>query len=548
MTSKPASAEPLSSGLNFKLSTMMFLQYAIWGAWLPLLWPFLNSHRGFTPAQIGDMFAIGAVGAIVAPFIAGQIADRWFNTEKFLAISHILGGILVWQLATIETYKGFLAFSLLYSLIYSPTLALTNSLAFHHLPDRDRDFGKIRIWGTVGWIVVGIGIGQWLLANWTPNETEPAKGITVEAIYEDPKTNISKAIEINSKHLDGVLSTNLLQSAKKKAWASILTENKVEIPKKAEKDKKVTDYAKVEELINKQDSEKVKTAVLNQIGKDIKGGAQASGMADAFKLSGLLGIGMGLFCFFLPTTPPAKEEKASPIGSALSTIKHQPLITLFLIAVPVSCIHQFYFVHTAEYLKLFQNQAEGFIEVVNKIVGVGGIGLMTIGQMAELGVLALIPLVAKKCSRKALLCTGLVAYTMRMFLFAYGQSLPESLQLPAIILGISMHGFCFGCFIFVAFMVVDEECAADVRASAQSLFNLVIVGIGIIVGSKIAGSVAEWATVGEKMDYTKLFSVPMWAGLACLALMGIFYPNRKPALASGEIEIEVESDEQDNKS
>ena len=75
MSSDTSSAKPLSSGLNFQLSTMMFLQYAIWGAWLPLLWTFLSGHRGFTPAEIGNMFAIGAVGAIVAPFIAGQIAD-----------------------------------------------------------------------------------------------------------------------------------------------------------------------------------------------------------------------------------------------------------------------------------------------------------------------------------------------------------------------------------------------------------------------------------------------------------------------------------------
>jgi len=143
MSSDSSSTKPLSGGLNAKLSTMMFLQYAIWGAWLPLLWPFLNGHRGFSPAEITNMFAVGALGAIVAPFIAGQIADRWFNTEKFLGISHVLGGILVWQLASIETYKGFLLFSLFYSIIYSPTLSLTNSLAFHHLPDRDRDFGRI---------------------------------------------------------------------------------------------------------------------------------------------------------------------------------------------------------------------------------------------------------------------------------------------------------------------------------------------------------------------------------------------------------------------
>lgn len=438
MSSDTSSAKPLSSGLNFQLSTMMFLQYAIWGAWLPLLWPFLSGHRGFTPAEIGNMFAIGAVGAIVAPFIAGQIADRWFNTEKFLGISHILGGILVWQLASLETYNSFLIFSLLYSLIYSPTLSLTNSLAFHHLPDRDRDFGKIRVWGTIGWIVVGIGIGQWLLHQHTPT------GVETEAVSA----------------------------------------------------------------------------------------AQAAGMADAFKLSGLLGIVMGIFCFFLPSTPPAKEEKKSAIGGALDAIRLQPLLTLFLIAVPISCVHQFYFVHTAPFLGQFQNQAEGFIDIVNKIVGVGGGGLMTIGQMAEIGVLALIPLFAKKYSRKALLCVGIAAYALRMFLFAYGPSFPETLQLPAIILGIAMHGLCFGCFIFVAFMVVDEECAADVRASAQSLFNLVIVGIGIIVGSKVAGYVAEISTVDEVMNYQKLFSVPMWAALACLVIMQLCYPNKPPATAA----------------
>ena len=86
-------------GVKFKLSVMMFFQYAIWGSWLPLLWPFLFEHRHLEPGQIGSMFAAGAAGALLAPFIAGQIADRYFPTEKFLGISHILGGLLIWQLA-----------------------------------------------------------------------------------------------------------------------------------------------------------------------------------------------------------------------------------------------------------------------------------------------------------------------------------------------------------------------------------------------------------------------------------------------------------------
>lgn len=436
---------PTPTAVKSRLSVMMFLQYAIWGAWLPLLWPFLANVREMTGEQIGHMFAVGAVGAIVSPFIAGQIADRYFNTEKFLGISHILGGVLVWQLATIDSYTGFLVFSLLYSLIYSPTLSLTNSLAFHHLEDRDRDFGKVRVWGTVGWIVVGISIGQWLLYSHTP-----ATGTEAEIAM-----------------------------------------------------------------------------------------AQYEGMADAFRLSALLGVVMGIFCFTLPATPPTPSEEKNAALEAIGEVKSQPLLTLFLLAVPVSCIHQFYFVHTAEFLGKFQSGAADWL---NSIFGVGGGGLMTVGQISELFVLAVIPLIAKTVSRKSLLAVGLLAYALRMLLFMNG----EAWGTAAVMLGIALHGLCFGCFIFVAFMIVDEETTPDVRASAQSLFNLVIIGIGIIVGSMIAGSVAGWAstipvlteaglpvlnedgTPKMSIDYTRLFSVPMWASFACLAALLFFYPKTSP--------------------
>jgi nucleoside transporter len=426
----------LSSGLNARLSVMMFLQYGIWGAWLPLLWPFLHGHRGFEPGQIGDMFAVGAVGALVAPFIAGQIADRYFSTEKYLGISHIVGGVLVWQLAWLESYWSFLAFSLLYSLIYAPTLSLTNSLSFHHLPDRDRDFGRVRVWGTVGWIAVGITIGQWLLYHHTPaNETEEA----VRA-------------------------------------------------------------------------------------------AQYAGMADAFRLSGVLGILMGLYCFTLPRTPPTPGTQKIATFEAMGEIRRNPLLTLFLLAVPISCIHQFYFVHTADFLGNFQT---GAADAINRIFGVGGGGLMTVGQMSEILVLAAIPLVAKKLSRKTLLLTGVVAYALRMFLFAYVEQISGFTGIPQVailIAGVAMHGFCFGCFIFVAFMIVDEQTSGDVKASAQSLFNVVIVGVGIIVGSKLATGVAGWVTddLGV-LNYQQLFSVPMWASLVCLLILLVFYPGGRRA-------------------
>ena len=427
----------LGAGLNARLSIMMFLQYAIWGAWLPLLWPFLNGHRGFEPSQIGDMFAVGAVGALVAPFIAGQIADRYFATEKFLGISHIVGGLLVWQLAALEGYWSFLVFSLLYSLIYAPTLPLTNSLSFHHLPDRDRDFGRVRVWGTVGWIVVGIAIGQWLLYRHTP-----ADG-TEQAIRA----------------------------------------------------------------------------------------AQYAGMADAFRLSALLGFIMGVYCFMLPHTPPMKGKQKIATFAAMGEIRRNPLLTLFVLAVPISCIHQFYFVHTADFLNRFQT---GAAEAINRIFGSGGGGLMTVGQMSEILVLAAMPLVAKRVSRKALLTTGIVAYALRMALFAYVGPIHAATGIPEVailIAGVALHGLCFGCFIFVAFMIVDEQTTGDVKASAQSLFNVVVVGVGIIVGSKIATGVAQWVMDDSgTVNYQQLFSVPMWASLGCLLILLIFYPGGRVPL------------------
>ena len=427
-TPAPALPPALPLGLNIRLSLMMFLQYAIWGAWLPFLWAFLSDHRGLAGDQIGTLFAAGAVGAIVGPFLAGQIADRYFATERFLGISHLVGAALIWQLASIESYMGFLVFSLLYGLVYAPTLSLTNSLAFHHLPDRDRDFGRVRLWGTFGWIAVGLAMGHWLAIRHSPLGAEGAELVA----------------------------------------------------------------------------------------------ALAAGKADAFRLSALLGLGMGLYCFTLPHTPPSAGAEKNATLEALGEVKHQPLLTLFLLAVPVSCIHQFYFVHTEAFLTAKQLAAPAWMK---SVFGAGGGGLMTLGQMSEVIVIGIIPLLAGRVSRKALLATGLVAYALRMALFAYVDVIPAP-AMATLMAGVALHGLCFGCFMFVAFMVVDEETSPDVRASAQSLFNLVLVGIGVIVGSKLAGAVAEWATGADGLDYRRLFSVPLWAALVCLALLLACYPGR----------------------
>jgi MFS family permease len=143
---------------------MMFLQYAVWGAWLPVAARYLSASTaegglGFTGGQIGLILGLaGSIGAMASPFIAGQLADRYFSTERFLAFLLTMGGIIKWVTASQTSYGAWLWLSILYSVVYMPTLALSNSMAFSHLADRDREFPRVRMWGTIGWIVGELGL------------------------------------------------------------------------------------------------------------------------------------------------------------------------------------------------------------------------------------------------------------------------------------------------------------------------------------------------------------------------------------------------------
>jgi MFS family permease len=245
-------------------------------------------------------------------------------------------------------------------------------------------------------------------------------------------------------------------------------------------------------------------------------------MADSFRLSGLLGALLGLYCLTLPKTPPQTGKQKFAPFEALGEVRKMPLVALFLVSFPIACVHQFYFVHTAGFLGTLKHPAAASI---NEVFGVGGGGLMTIGQMAEIFVLAFMPLLARAMSRKTLLTIGLLAYIARFAVFAYAPV--PSLVLPAL----ALHGFLFGCFFFVAFMIVDEETSPDVRASAQGLFNVIVVGFGVIAGNWFAGKIAERA----RGDSSILFGVPMWICVGCLALLLLFYPRRGRAVSSSLI-------------
>ena len=135
-----------------RFGTMMFLEYVIWGSWLPLLALYLSDVLGFSGGQIGWIFATQAVACVVALFAGGQAADRLMSTEKLLALCHAIGGTAMFALAWQSAFWPFFAIMLVYQLAFIPTLSLTNVILFRHVSDARSEFGTIRLWGTIGWI------------------------------------------------------------------------------------------------------------------------------------------------------------------------------------------------------------------------------------------------------------------------------------------------------------------------------------------------------------------------------------------------------------
>ena len=142
----------MNKKIRNQLSIMMFLEYVIWGAWLPLLTLYLTTFLKFDGVQVAWIQNTFAIGSLFGMFIGGQLADRYFAQEKFLAFSHLIGGVTMLLLPMQKTFGGFFSLMLVHCLFYVPTLSVTNAIAFANLKDAQKDFGFVRLWGTIGWI------------------------------------------------------------------------------------------------------------------------------------------------------------------------------------------------------------------------------------------------------------------------------------------------------------------------------------------------------------------------------------------------------------
>jgi nucleoside transporter len=397
----------MSSSIRLRLMIMMFLQYFVWGAWYVTMGTFLGQTLHFDGTQIGLAFGTTALAAMISPFFVGLVADRFFATEKILAVLHLLGAATLYYVSQLTTFDRIYPVLIVHTLCYMPTLALTNSLSFHQMQDPGKEFPAIRVLGTIGWIAAGLVIGFL--------------------------------------------------------------------------------------------------------------GLEAS--ATQFQVAAGASVALAAFCLALPHTPPTQRGQRIRFGDiigleALGLMKDRSFFVFvlgsFLICIPL----QFYYAFTNPYL--------------NEIGVVNAAGKMTLGQMSEIGFMLVMPVFFARLGVKKMLLIGMLAWTVRYLLFAWGNN---GALVWMLYVGILVHGVCYDFFFVTGQIYVDKRAPGHLRAAAQGLIAFVTLGVGMFIGSWLSGKIVDlYAIAGTTQhDWPKIWLVPALSAAAVLVLFALFFQDRDRA-------------------
>lgn len=391
---------------------MMFLEFFIWGGWFVTLGTYMGDNLKASGGEIAMAFSTQSWGAIIAPFIIGIIADRYFNAERILGVLHLLGAYLMYKLYIAEDFSGFYPYVLAYMIVYMPTLALVNSISFNQMKDPAKEFALVRVFGTIGWIVAGLVISYVFL------------------------------------------------------WDSVE--------------------------------------------------ARGAGMLrNTFLMVSIASLILGLFSMTLPKTPPKlgtgeKINISALLGlDALQLLKSRNFLIFFISSILICIPLAFYYQNTNPFL------AE--IAVSNPT------GKMTLGQGSEVLFMLLLPLFFKKFGFKNTLIIGMLAWTVRYMLFAYGNAGELAFML---LIGIALHGLCYDFFFVSGQIYTDSKAGAKFKSSAQGLITLATYGIGMLIGFWTAGKITDYFTTADGThNWESVWLYPAGFALVVMFLFAFFFKN-----------------------
>ena len=427
-----------------QLFFMMVLEFFIWGAWLPLIFGYLPS-LGFTPGQQSLILNAFPVASIVGMFFSNQWADRRFVPEKFLAFSHLVGGLAILGCGFTRDFSTFFFLMLAHCLFYVPTISITNSIAFANMRNPDKEFGLVRMGGTLGWILAAWPF-TFIFVNWAAVSAAQPVGLV--------------------------------------AWLS--------------------------------------TALANPL----TGAAAQAATKWTFIVAGLASLVLAVFSLTLPRSAP---KVAGPAGEklawveALKLLRHPFLLTLWLVTLVDSFVHNCYFNWTGVFLGTAR-AAGGVGIAANWITPI-----MSIGQVAEILTMFVLGATLKKFGWRTTMIVGILGHAARFAVYAF---YPQSAAM--IILVQVLHGICYAFFFATVYIFVDAYCPKDIRTSAQGLFNLQILGVGALLANSICPYLIQKIyTTGTGTDFRGLFLVPL--ATASIAAIGLALFFRPPTAGPGVV-------------
>ncbi len=520
-TTSSSASTSLASGIRFRLSVMMFLQFFIWGAWFELGFDYIPKLGFNGEWQLPLIFGAFNVGALVALFFSTQFADRRFAAEKFLSFSHLIGGAAIlglyflpgqvgdhngqyvtvqitepgskagegigkgpggspivvegledeWEQVTdpdvkkrpkvtaritgVELTSGgpvpnkavkdtiapfwpFFLLMLIHSLFYVPTISITNSIAFANLTEPARQFGPVRVWGTIGWIAA--------------------------------------------------------------SWPFIFI---------------LIDWARVPAMGNVGFT----TWIGKALGTSLEGGAAMDVKRSIFMVAGIASLILAAFSLGLPHTPPKPATGKDSLAwlKAARLLRHPFVLVLFVVTFIDAAVHQSFFYWTFTFLG--PKGDGGVIDIPANWVG----AVMKIGQIAEIVTMLFLGYVLKTLGWRMTMVVGVLGHSARFAVFAF---FPE--QWAAIAIN-AVHGICYAFFFATVYIFVDEYFPKDIRSSAQGLFNMLILGVGPFAANFLCGRLKTIYTLDGKIEYKDVFEYSVAAGLIAALILLIFFHPRKPA-------------------
>lgn len=440
----------MNPAIRMKLSVMMFLEFVIYGAWLPLLNLYLDKYLHFDGTEKAWIMNAFAWASLTAWLFGGQLADRYFEKSRFLAVSHLVGGLAMIALMYCKTFWPLFFFMLLHCFFYVPTMSVTNAIAFANIKDAQKDFGPIRVWGTIGWIA----------ASW------PFVFIPID-------------------------------------WA------------------RVPSLAAAGSFV---------TWLGAALGTPKTGAAMEAALTSTFLVAGIASFALAAFSLTLPRTPPAPAEEGGAAFAPLQSLKLlvvPSILVLFIVTFLDSLVHFCYFFWTSPFLSKI-GLAENWIAPA-----------MSIGQVAEIATMAWLGFFLKRLGWRTTMILGVLGHTIRFGIYSLAGQNPSLLWL--VILSNVVHGFAYAFFFAAVYIFVDENFPTDVRTSAQSLFNLLILGLGPLIGNTLWGKLGDHLKNPQtnEVDFSTLFLYPLGFGIFAAAILAVFFHPRAKEPVPEEVPVLV---------